>query len=95
MHREGPRAARGAARRPRRRLVIVAGPSRPELARIDLDVTARSHGGAVTVEIPGPDVHVDVDYHVTGTAAKPKVAGKFEGADLYSSFLLLLRRIFQ
>jgi hypothetical protein len=69
--------------------------ARPELQRIDLDVTARSHGGAVTVEIPGPDAHVDVDYHVTGTAAKPKVAGKFEGADLYSSFLLLLRRIFQ
>jgi hypothetical protein len=68
--------------------------SRPELARVDLDLTARSRGGAVTVEIPGPNVHVDVDYHVTGTAAKPKVAGKFEGADLYSSFLLLLRRIF-
>jgi hypothetical protein len=70
-------------------------PARPELARIDLDVTARSHGGAVTVEIPGPNVHVDVDYHVTGTAAKPKVAGNFEGADLYSSFLLLLRKVFQ
>jgi len=69
--------------------------ARPELARIDLDVTARSHGGAVTVEIPGPNVHVDVDYHVTGTAAKPKVAGNFEGADLYSSFLLLLRKVFQ
>lgn len=69
--------------------------SRPELARVDLDLTARSRGGAVTVELPGPDVHVDVEYHVTGTAAKPKVAGKFEGADLYSSFLLLLRRIFQ
>ena len=69
--------------------------SRPELARVDLDLTARSHGGAVDVDLPGPDLHVDVDYHVTGTAAKPKVAGKFEGADLYSSFLLLLRRIFQ
>ncbi len=69
--------------------------SRPELARVDLDVTARSKGGAVTVEIPGPNVHVDVDYHVTGTVAKPKVAGNFEGADLYSSFLLLLRRILQ
>jgi hypothetical protein len=72
-----------------------ASSARSELARIDLDVTARSHGGAVTVEIPGPNVHVDVDYRVTGTAAKPKVEGKFEGADLYSSFLLLLRRIFQ
>ena len=49
----------------------------------------------MTVEIPGPDVHVDVDYHVTGTAAKPKVAGNLEGADLYSSFLLLLRKVFQ
>ena len=70
--------------------------SRPELARVDLDLTARSRGGAVTVEIPHlPNAHVDVDYHITGTAAKPKVAGKFEGANIYSSFLLLLRRIFQ
>ena len=69
--------------------------SRSELARVDLDLTARSHGGAVDVDLPGPDLHVDIDYHVTGTAAKPKVAGKFEGADLYSSFLLLLRGIFQ
>ena len=72
-----------------------ASAARPELQRIDLDLTARSHGGAVTAEIPGPNAHVDIEYHVTGTAAKPKVTGKFEGADPYSSFLLLLLRIFQ
>jgi hypothetical protein len=69
--------------------------SRSELARIDLDVSARAEGGAGPGGMPGPNVHVDVDYRITGTAAKPKVVGKFEGADVYSSFLLLLRRIFQ
>src|SRR5262249_26085258 len=43
--------------------------TRPELARVDLDLTARSHGGAVDVDLPGPDLHVDVDYRITGTAA--------------------------
>ncbi len=70
--------------------------SRPELARVALDIAAHSSGGAVTVEVPHlPDVTVDVDYRVRGTAAKPQVSGHFEGADLWSSFALLLRRIFQ
>jgi hypothetical protein len=70
--------------------------SRPELARVALDIAAHSRGGAVTVEVPHlPDVKVDVDYRVGGTAAKPQVSGHFEGADLWSSFALLLRRIFQ
>ena len=70
--------------------------ARPELARVALDIAAHSRGGAVTVEVPHlPDVRVDVDYRVGGTAAKPQVSGHFEGADLWSSFALLLRRIFQ
>ncbi len=83
------------ARGPAAKAPATSSAARPELARIDLDLTARSHGGAITVEIPGPNAHVDVDYRVTGTAAKPKATGNVQGADIYSSFLLLLRRIFQ
>jgi hypothetical protein len=69
---------------------------RPELARIDLDIRARSRGGAIIVQVPKlPDVQVDVDYQLRGTPLRPQVSGKLQGADFYSSFALLLRRIFQ
>ena len=70
--------------------------SRPELGRVELALHARSQGGALTVEVPHlPDVHVDIDYRVGGTIAKPQVSGAAQGADLYSSFLLFLRGLFQ
>ncbi|HET6146686.1 MAG TPA: hypothetical protein VFH68_04085 [Polyangia bacterium] len=69
---------------------------RPELARIDLDVRARARRGAVTVELDNlPDVHVGVDYRVRGTPLAPQISGDLQGADLFSSFALFLRRIFQ
>jgi hypothetical protein len=69
---------------------------RPELARVDLDLRARARRGAITVELDGlPDLHVGVDYRVRGTPLAPKISGDLQGADLFSSFALLLRRVFQ
>ena len=69
---------------------------RPELARVDLDVRARARRGAITVEIDNlPDLHVGVDYRVRGTPLAPQISGDLQGGDLFSSFALFLRRIFQ
>jgi hypothetical protein len=69
---------------------------RPELARLDLDVRARARPGAITVELDNlPDVHVGVDYRVRGTPLAPQISGNLQGADLFSSFALFLRRVFQ
>ena len=69
---------------------------RPELGRVDLDVRVQAPRGAITVEINNfPDVRVGVDYRVRGTPLAPQLSGKVQGADLFSSFALFLRGIFQ
>jgi hypothetical protein len=60
--------------------------------RMRLDVRLHSTGGgAVRVEVPkAPDVHLDLDFQVRGTVAKPQITGRTQGADLYSRLLLWL-----
>ena len=60
-----------------------------------LDIRLRSRGGAVDVAINNfPDLRVDLDMHVGGTAKRPVLTGTTTGAGLWSSFVLTLRRIF-
>jgi len=67
----------------------------PEIEAMRLDVRVRSHGGAVQVDVNNlPDLRVDVDMHVGGTAKKPSISGTQKGANLWSSFVLALVRLF-
>ena len=60
-----------------------------------LDVRVRSSGGAVHVDVNNlPDLRVDVDLHVTGTAKKPSISGSPRGANVWSSFVLALAKLF-
>ena len=67
----------------------------PELEAMVLDIRLRSRGGAVDVDINNfPDLRVDLDMHVGGTAKRPVLTGTTSGAGIWSSFVLALRRIF-
>ena len=69
---------------------------RPEIENTTLDLRLRSRGGAVAVDVPHvPDLRVDVDMHVGGTVKRPLVSGEPKGANIYSSFVLALRRLFR
>ena len=60
-----------------------------------LDVRVRSGGGAVHVDVNNlPDLRVDLDMHVTGTAKKPSISGSPRGANGWSSFVLALAKLF-
>jgi len=66
-----------------------------ELQAMALDIRLRSRGGAVDVDINNfPDLRVDLDMHVGGTARRPVLTGTQTGAGIWSSFVLALRRIF-
>ena len=50
----------------------------------------------MAVDVPhAPDLRVDVDMHVGGTIKHPVVSGEPRGANVYSSFVLGLRRLFR
>lgn len=67
----------------------------PELETMTLDIRLRSRGGAVDVDVDNfPDLRVDLDMHVGGTAKRPVLTGTTRGAGLWSSFVLALRRLF-
>ena len=67
----------------------------PEIEAMRLDVRVRSDGGAVHVDVNNfPDLRVDVDLHVTGTAKKPSISGNPRGANVWSSFVLALAKLF-
>jgi hypothetical protein len=67
----------------------------PELEAMKLDVRVRSQGGAVHVDVNNlPDLRVDLDLHVTGTAKKPAISGNPRGANVWSSFVLALAKLF-
>jgi hypothetical protein len=67
----------------------------PEIEAARLDVRLRSHGGAIKVDVNNlPDLSVDVDMHVGGTVKKPSLTGTQHGANLWSSFVLALARLF-
>ena len=58
-------------------------------------IASSSGGGAVDVDINNfPDLRVDLDMHVGGTAKRPVLTGTTSGAGIWSSFVLALRRIF-
>ena len=60
-----------------------------------LDIRVRSHGGAIKVDVNNlPDLRLDVDLHVTGTAKKPSIAGAPHGANVWTSFVLALAKLF-
>jgi hypothetical protein len=66
-----------------------------QLDAMALDIRLRSRGGAVDVDINNfPDLRVDLDMHVGGTAKRPVFTGTTKGAGVWSSFVLALRRIF-
>jgi len=66
-----------------------------QLDAMALDIRLRSRGGAVDVDINNfPDLRVDLDMHVGGTAKRPVLTGTTKGAGVWSSFVLALRRIF-
>ena len=67
----------------------------PEIESARLDIRLRSHGGAVYVDVNNlPDLRVDVDMHVGGTVKKPSLTGTQHGANLWSSFVLAVARLF-
>jgi hypothetical protein len=67
----------------------------PEIEAMALDVRVRSGGGAVHVDVNNlPDLRVDVDMHVGGTVKKPSFTGTQKGANVWSSFVLALVRLF-
>jgi hypothetical protein len=67
----------------------------PEIEGARLDIRLRSRGGAIHVDVNNlPDLRVDVDMHVGGTVKKPSLTGSQHGANLWSSFVLALVRLF-
>jgi hypothetical protein len=67
----------------------------PEIEAAALDIRVRSSGGAVSVDVNNiPDLRVDVDMHVGGTVKKPSITGTQKGANIWSSFVLALVRLF-
>jgi len=69
---------------------------RPEVANTALDVSVRSRGGAVVVDVPKiPDLRLDLDMHVGGTVKHPAITGEPTGANVYSSFVLGLAKLFR
>ncbi|HMF44529.1 MAG TPA: hypothetical protein VKQ32_27835 [Polyangia bacterium] len=74
-----------------------AGPlaGHPEIEGARLDIRLRSHGGAIYVDVNNlPDLRVDIDMHVGGTVKKPALTGTQHGANVWSSFVLALVRLF-
>ncbi len=67
----------------------------PEIEAMRLDLRVRSRGGAINVDVNNlPDLRLDVDLHVTGTAKKPSISGAPHGANVWSSFVLALAKLF-
>jgi hypothetical protein len=67
----------------------------PEIEAARLDVRLRSRGGAIHVDVNNlPDLRVDLDMHVGGTVKKPSLTGSQHGANVWSSFVLALVRLF-
>jgi len=58
-------------------------------------VRVRSGGGAIQVDVNNlPDLRLDVDMHVGGTVKKPSISGTQKGANVWTSFVLALVRLF-
>ncbi len=67
----------------------------PEIEGMGLDVNVRSRGGAIHVDVNNlPDLRLDVDMHVGGTVKKPSISGTQHGANVWTSFVLTLARLF-
>jgi len=67
----------------------------PEIEAMRLDVRVHSRGGAFQVDVNNlPDLRLDVDLRVTGTAKKPSISGAPHGANVWSSFVLALAKLF-
>ena len=67
----------------------------PEIEAATLDIRVRSGGGAVEVDVNNlPDLRVDIDMHVGGTVKKPSITGTQKGANVWSSFVLALVKLF-
>jgi len=67
----------------------------PEIEMMGLDVNVRSRGGAIHVDVNNlPDLTLDVDMHVGGTVKKPSISGTQRGANVWTSFVLTLARLF-
>jgi len=67
----------------------------PEIEAMGLDVNVRSRGGAIHVDVNNlPDLRLDVDMHVGGTVKKPSISGTQHGANVWTSFVLTLARLF-
>jgi hypothetical protein len=67
----------------------------PEIEATRLDIRVRSRAGAIKVDVNNlPDLRLDVDLHVTGTAKKPSISGAPRGANVWSSFVLAVAKLF-
>ena len=67
----------------------------PEIEAMGIDVNVRSRGGAIHVDVNNlPDLRLDVDMHVGGTVKKPSISGTQHGANVWTSFVLTLARLF-
>ena len=67
----------------------------PEIESMALDVRLRSRGGAIHVDVNNlPDLRLDLDMHVGGTVKKPSLSGTQKGANVWTSFVLTLARLF-
>ena len=67
----------------------------PEIEAMRLDLRVHSGDGAIKVDVNNlPDLRLDVDLHVTGTAKKPSISGAPHGANVWSSFVLALAKLF-
>jgi hypothetical protein len=68
---------------------------RPAIEAMTLDVRVRSGGGAIQVDVNNlPDLRLDVDMHVGGTVKKPSISGTQKGANVWTSFVLALVKLF-
>jgi hypothetical protein len=67
----------------------------PQIEAMQLDIRVRSRGGAIHVDVNNlPDLRLDVDMHVGGTVKKPSISGAQRGANVWTSFVLALARLF-
>ena len=67
----------------------------PELEAMRLDVRVRAQDGAIKVDINNfPDLSLDADMRVGGTLKKPSITGNPRGANVWSSFILAIAKLF-
>jgi hypothetical protein len=67
----------------------------PAIESMALDLRLRSKRGAIHVDVNNlPDLRLDLDMHVGGTVKKPSLSGTQKGANVWTSFVLTLARLF-